>query len=574
MTGAGWAQIGVFALLVVATTRPLGGYLYRVFEGERQPLPRTLGRLERGLLRASGVDPAREQTWGQYALALLLFSAAGLLVTYLILRFQRHLPLNPERLAGVPRDLAFNTAASFTTNTNWQFYAGESTMSYLAQMAGLAWHNFTSAAAGIGVSLALARGFTRRADSGRPRMLGNFWVDLIRGIVYVLLPASLVVALVMVSQGVVQTLSAYQTVTTLEGATQTIALGPVASQEAIKMLGTNGGGFFNANSAHPFENPTPLMNLLQLLLIFAIPAALTYTYGRMARDQRQGWALFGAMALLFLVGVTAAYRAEAGANPALHGLSAQLDQTAGNLEGKEMRFGAAGSALFATVTTAASCGAVNAMHDSFTPIGGLVPLTNILLGEVIFGGVGAGLYGMLIFALLAVFIAGLMVGRTPEYLGKKVEAREMTLAMLYVLVFPLLILGFTSWAAVTVGGTATLGNAGPHGLSEILYAFASGAGNNGSALAGLSGSTFWNVTMGLAMLAGRFLMMLPVLAIAGAMVAKKAVPASLGTFPTNGWLFSALLVAVVVIVGALTFFPALSLGPVVEHFVAAQGKVY
>jgi K+-transporting ATPase ATPase A chain len=572
VTAIGWLQIGMFALLVVAITRPLGVYLHRVFEGERQPLPRVLGRVERGLLWLSGVGRGAEQTWTQYALALLLFSALGLLVTYALQRLQRHLPLNPQHLPGVPPALAFNTAASFTTNTNWQFYSGESTMSYLTQMAGLAWHNFTSAAAGIGVALALARGLTRRAGPEGTRTLGNFWVDLVRAIVYVLLPISIVVALLLVSQGVLQSFVAYREVTTLEGARQTLALGPVASQEAIKMLGTNGGGFFNANSAHPFENPTPLTNLLELLLIFAIPAALTYTYGRMAGDQRQGWALFGAMALLFLVGVAAAYHAEAGGNPALRGLGA--DQIAGNMEGKEVRFGVAASALFATVTTDASCGAVNAMHDSFTPLGGLVPLVNIQLGEVIFGGVGAGLYGILVFALLTVFIAGLMVGRTPELLGKKVEAREMKLAMLYVLVFPLLILGLSAWAAAGVRGAGTLGNVGPHGLSEILYAFSSGAGNNGSAFAGLGADTFWNVTMALTMLAGRFLMIIPVLGIAGAMVGKRAVPPSLGTFPTNGWLFGGLLVAVVLIVGALTFFPALALGPVVEHFVAAHGKVY
>jgi potassium-transporting ATPase potassium-binding subunit len=599
MTPFGWLQIAAFAGLVAAITRPLGAFLHRVFEGERQPLPRSLGRLERGLLWLMGVRRGDEQTWTQYALALLLFSAAGLLVTYLLQRLQHVLPLNPQHLGPVAPDLSFNTAASFTTNTNWQFYAGESTMSHLTQMAGLAWHNFTSAAAGIGVALALARGLTRRVGPDGKKTLGNFWIDLVRAIVYVLLPISIVAALVLVSQGVVQTFSGYREITTLEGAKQLVALGPVASQEAIKLLGTNGGGFFNANSAHPFENPTPLTNLLQLLLIFAIPAALTYTYGRMAGDQRQGWALFGAMALLFLVGVAVVYHAEAGANPALRGLASrvgadglhpvepiaggaepsqgyalEIDQSLGNMEGKEVRFGVAASALFATVTTDASCGAVNAMHDSFTPLGGLVPLVNIMLGEVIFGGVGAGLYGLLVFALLAVFIAGLMVGRTPEFLGKKVEAREMKLAMLYVLVFPLLILGFTSWAASSTPGTGTLGNPGPHGLSEILYAYSSGAGNNGSAFAGLGPNRFWSFTMGLIMLAGRFLMIIPVLAIAGAMVGKKTVPPGPGTFPTNGWLFGGLLVAVVLIVGALTFFPALSLGPVVEQFVALHGKVY
>jgi K+-transporting ATPase ATPase A chain len=572
MTAMGWLQIAIYFALVLALTKPLGVYLYRVFEDERRPLPRSLGRLERGLLRLSGVARGREQTWTEYALALVLFSAAGVVVTYVLQRLQHHLPLNPQQLPAVPPDLAFNTAASFATNTDWQFYLGESTMSYLTQMAGLAWLNFTSAAAGMGVALTLARGLTRRPGSDGPKTLGNFWVDLIRSIIYVLLPVSIIAALIMISQGVIQNFSDYHTVTTVEGVKQTIAMGPVASQEAIKMFGTNGGGFFNANSAHPFENPTPLTNLLQMVLIFAIPAALTYTYGRMARDQKQGWALFGAMAVLFLIGVAICCHAEASANPALRGLA--VDQSLGNMEGKEVRFGAAASALFTTVTTDASCGAVIAMHDSYTPLGGLVPLINIQLGEVIFGGVGAGLYGMLVFVLLSVFLAGLMVGRTPELLGKKVEAREMKLAMLYVLIFPLLVLSFGAWAAVSTHGTTTLANAGPHGLSEILYAFSSGAGNNGSAFAGLSANQFWNVTMGMTMLAGRFLMMIPVLGIAGAMVGKKAVPPSLGTFPTNGWLFTALLLGVVVIVGALTFFPALSLGPVVEHFVAGQGKVY
>ena len=573
MTLVGWIQIVVFAGVILAVTRPLGVLLYRVYEGERRPLPRLLGPLERGLFRLSGVDPRREQTWLQYTFALLAFSAMSMLVTYALERLQLRLPLNPQKLAAVPADLAFNTAASFTTNTNWQAYSGESTMSYLTQMAGLAWHNFTSAAAGMAVAIALARGLTRRLASGAPRVLGNFWVDLWRGILYVLLPLSVVAALVLASQGVVQNLAAYRDVTTLEGAKQLVALGPVASQEAIKELGTNGGGFFNANSAHPFESPTPFTNFFEMVLIFAIPAALTYAYGRMAKSQRQGWAILAAMGVLFLAGVTAAYWAESHPNPALSSLA--VSQTAGNMEGKEVRFGVPASTLFATVTTDASCGAVNSMHDSFTPLGGLVPLVNIQLGEVVFGGVGAGLYGMLVFVILSVFIAGLMVGRTPEYLGKKVEAREMKLAMLYVLIFPLIILGFSAWAVVSPLGLAASNNAGPHGLSEILYAFTSGAGNNGSAFAGLNASTpFWNVTLAVTMLVGRFFMLIPALAIAGSMVGKKVVPAGPGTFPTDGTLFTGLLVSVVLIVGALTFFPVLSLGPIVEHFLAGAGRVF
>jgi len=573
MTLLGWIQIVVFAGVILGLTPPLGAFLFRVYEGERQPLPRLLGPLEHGLYRLSGVDPRREQTWVEYAFALLAFSALSMLVTYALQRLQHLLPFNPQKFPAVAPDLAFNTAASFTTNTNWQSYSGESTMSYLTQMAGLAWHNFTSAAAGMAVAVALARGLTRRLAPGAPKHVGNFWVDLWRGILYVLLPLSVLAALVLVSQGVIQNLSAYRDVTTLEGGKQLVALGPVASQEAIKELGTNGGGFFNANSAHPFENPTPFTNFFEMVLIFAIPAALTYTYGRMAKNQRQGWAILAAMGALFLVGVWTAYWAEAHPNPALAGLAVQ--QASGNMEGKEVRFGVAGSTLFATVTTDASCGAVNAMHDSFTPLGGLVPLVNIQLGEVVFGGVGAGLYGMLVFVVLSVFIAGLMVGRTPEYLGKKIEAREMKLAMLYVLIFPLVILGFSAWAVVSPLGLAGLNNAGPHGLSEILYAFTSGAGNNGSAFAGLNANTpFWNVTLAVTMLAGRFLMLIPALAIAGSMVGKKVVPAGPGTFPTDGTLFTGLLISVVIIVGALTFFPALSLGPIVEHFLARTGRVF
>ncbi|HWE24932.1 MAG TPA: potassium-transporting ATPase subunit KdpA [Myxococcales bacterium] len=573
MTATGWGQIALYFVVLVALTKPLGAYMFRVFEGDRQPLPAVFGRIERLTYRACGVDPRREQRWSGYALSVLAFSFFSLVVTYAIERLQHLLPLNPQHLGPVEPALAFNTAASFTTNTNWQAYSPESTVSYLTQMAGLAWHNFTSAAVGLGVALALARGFTRKAGREGGRTVGNFWVDVVRATIYVLLPICFLYALFLVSQGVLQNFSSYREVVTLEGGKQVLAMGPVASQEAIKMLGINGGGFFNANSAHPFENPTPLTNFVQMLSIFVIPAALTYTYGRMARDQRQGWALFSAMAALAIAGVLCVYAAEAKGNPALRSV-AELQQT-GNLEGKETRFGLSATALFATITTAASCGAVNAMHDSFTPLGGLVPMVNMQLGEVIFGGVGAGLYGILMFVLLTVFIAGLMVGRTPEYLGKKIEAREMKLAMLYVLIFPLLILGFSAWAAVAPYGVSSLANAGPHGLSEILYAFSSGAANNGSAFAGLNANTrFWNVVMGFDMLAGRFLMMVPVLAIAGSMVDKKVVPAGPGTFPTNGALFAALLVGVILIIGALTFFPALSLGPLVEHFAAGAGRLY
>ena len=573
MTLNGWVQILFFALLIFAITKPLGLYMFRVFEEDHQPLPRLLGPIERLLYKLCGVNPKVQQDWKQYTLGMLIFSAITLLVTYGIERLQQILPLNPQNFGPVAPDLAFDTAASFTTNTNWQAYTGESTMSYLTQMAGLAWHNFMSAAIGIGIALALARGITYRLQVGAARTLGNFWVDLVRATVYVLLPISIPVALLLVSQGVIQNFSSYVDITTLEGAKQTIAMGPVASQEVIKELGTNGGGFFNANSAHPFESANPLTNLIEMLLIFSIPAALTYTYGRMAREQRQGWVLFGAMALIFMVGVSVAYYSEAQGNPIMRGMA--VDQGAGNWEGKEMRFGIANSALFATVTTATSCGAVNSMHDSFTALGGLVPLANIQLGELVFGGVGAGLYAMLIYVILSVFIAGLMVGRTPEYLGKKIESREVKLSMLYVLIFPLLILYYSGWSLVVPYGPSSLNNAGPHGLTEVLYAYSSAAGNNGSAFAGLNANTLWyNVSLALTMLAGRFLMIVPALAIAGSLVGKKSVPESLGTFPTNGVLFVALLVGVIIIVGALTFFPALSLGPIVEHFVAQAGKVY
>lgn len=573
MTMTGWMQIGAFLLVILAITKPLGLYMFRVFEGEARPLSRTLGRVERVLLRLCGLKQTPEQDWKQYAASLLAFSVLGVLVSYALIRLQHFLPLNPEHLPPPAPHLAWNTAVSFNTNTNWQAYSGESTMSYLAQMAALAWHNFTSAAAGLGVALALARGLCRKSDGQQGKGLGNFWVDVIRAIVYVLLPISVVAALVLVSQGVVQTLSPYLHVTTVEGAAQVIPLGPVASQEVIKELGTNGGGFFNANSAHPFENPTGFTNFIEMFLILCIPAALTYTFGRMAGNAKQGWALLAAMGFLLLVGVTVSYRDESQANSALSGLS--VDQSAGNLEGKEARFGVANSALFATVTTGTSCGAVNSMHDSFNPLGGIVPLVNIQLGEVVFGGVGAGLFGILMFVLLSVFIAGLMVGRTPEYLGKKIESREMKLAMFYILIFPLIILGFSAWSAVASYGTSSLNNAGPHGLSEILYAYTSGTGNNGSAFAGLNANTpWWDTSLGLAMLFGRFFMMIPPLAIAGSMRDKRSVPPGPGTFPTHGLLFSGLLVSVILIVGALTFFPALCLGPVAEHFLALAGKVF
>ena len=573
MTVNGWFQIALYALVILAITKPTGLFMFRILEGDRHPLSRVLGPVERGIYRLCGIDPYREQGWREYTFSLLAFSAFGLIVTYAIERLQHLLPFNPQHLAGVEPALAFNTAVSFTTNTNWQSYVGETTMSYLTQMAGLAWHNFTSAAAGIAVAIALARGITRRSDGTGPGTIGNFWADVVRSTVYLLVPLSAIFALVLVSQGVIQNFSPYREVATIEGGTQLIAMGPVASQEAIKELGTNGGGFFNANSAHPFESPTPLTNFIEMILIFMIPAGLTFTFGRMAGKQKQGWALFGAMALLFAAGVGTAYWAESHANPALAGLG--VNQAVGNMEGKEVRFGVANSALFATVTTDASCGAVNSMHDSFTPLGGLVPLFNIQLGEVVFGGVGAGLYGMLVMAILAVFIAGLMVGRTPEYLGKKIETREIKLAMLYALVFPLVILTFAAWAVVARYGVSSLNNTGPHGLSEILYAFTSAAGNNGSAFAGLNANTgFYNVALGVTMLIGRFWMIVPALGIAGSLAGKKVSPPGPGTFPTDGPLFTMLLVGVVLIVGALTFFPVLSLGPIVEHFAAVSGKQF
>jgi potassium-transporting ATPase potassium-binding subunit len=572
LTANGWTQILFFFAAILAVTVPLGAYMYRVMEGESHFLRRPLGWLERLVYRVSGASGS-EQSWSVYTLGMLAFSAVTMLVTYGIQRLQHLLPFNPQKLGPVEALSSFNTAASFTTNTNWQGYVGETTMSYFSQMAGLAWHNFISAAAGIAIAIALARGITRRGEGKGPGTIGNFWVDLTRATVYILLPISLMFALVFVSQGMIQNLAPYLEVQTLEGAKQTIALGPVASQEAIKQLGTNGGGFFNANASHPFENPNPLTNFLSMFLIFAIPAGLTFTFGRMAKDQKQGWAIFGAMAFLFFAGVTVAYWAEAGGNPIHHALGVAAEP--GNMEGKDVRFGVANSALYATVTTDASCGAVNSWHDSFTPLGGLVPLFNIQLGELVFGGVGAGLYAMLIMAILSVFIAGLMVGRTPEYLGKKIETREVKLAMLYVLVFPLVIIAGAAWSAVAPNALSSLNNAGPHGLSEILYAFSSAAGNNGSAFAGISANTPWfNVSLGLTMLIGRFLMIVPALAVAGILAGKKSVAPGPGTLPTNGPLFAALLVGVVLIVGALTFFPALSLSPIVEHFLMQSGKVF
>ncbi len=569
MTLVGWGSIVFYIAVITLLTGPVGDYLYAVLETSTPPGGGALGALERGMYRLCGIDPKREHSWRDYSFALLAFSFWSVFVSYGLQRLQAFLPLNPRHWPAVPEALAWNTAVSFVTNTNWQSYAGESTMSNFTQMGCMGWQNFVSAAAGMGVALALGRGMTRHATTG----LGNFWVDLVRTIVYVLLPACLVLALALSAMGVPQTLAASTTVQTLEGDEQVIALGPVASQEAVKQLGTNGGGFFNANSAHPFENPTPLSNFLQMLLILILPAALTRTYGRMAGDTRQGWAIFAAMVVLLVVGATTAYWAETKGVSVLDNVIGL--QPGSNMEGKEVRFGAAASALFATVTTDASCGAVNAMHDSFTALGGLVPLVNIQLGEVVFGGVGAGLYGMLMMVILTVFIAGLMVGRSPEYLGKKIEAREIKLVMLYILVFPTCVLILTSWSAVAPYGTDALGNAGPHGISEILYAYTSGAGNNGSALGGLNANTpWWNTTLAGAMLVGRFLMIIPVLAIAGSMAQKKVAPMNVGTFPTNGGLFALLLVSIIVVVGALTFFPALSLGPIVEHFLTSAGRTY
>ena len=591
MTANGWLQILVFLLVTFAVAKPLGVFMTRVFSREKTFLDPLLRPLERLLYKVTGVDERREMRWTEYAIAMLLFSGVSMALLYAMERVQQLLPWNPEKLAAVPTDLAFNTAASFTTNTNWQAYVPEVTMSYFTQMAGLAYHNFMSAAVGIALAIAVIRGIARREQD----TIGNFWVDLTRTILWVLLPVCLLVSMIFVSQGVIQNLRPYTTtqmvdpqtvqVTGGDGKTTTqvvreqkIPQGPVASQEAIKIFGTNGGGFFNANSAHPYENPTPLSNFLQLILIFAIPSGLTYTLGRMTGSQRHGWAVWGAMAFLFLAGVTAAYAAEARGNPLLHGVqqSTSAQQPGGNMEGKEVRFGIANSALYATVTTDASCGAVNGMHDSFTPLGGMIPLINIMLGEVVFGGVGSGLYGMIVFVILSVFIAGLMVGRTPEYLGKKIEAYDVKMAMLSVLIFPLVILVFTAISVAAKSfGTPSITNPGPHGLSQILYAYTSGTGNNGSAFAGFNANTPWyNTTIGLATLFGRFFAVIPILAISGSLARKKYVPESAGTFPVTTPLFTALLVSVVLIVSALTFFPALSLGPILEHLLMHAGKVF
>ena len=608
MTINGWLQILFFFALVFLVTKPLGVFMTRVFNGERNFLSPILNPIERLVYKLCGVDAKREMNWKEYALSVIIFSAVSGFVLYLIQRLQGVLPLNPQNLAGVDSAAhtgsAFNTAVSFVTNTNWQSYVPETTMSYFTQMAGLSYQNFASAAVGIAIAIAFVRGIARKESE----TIGNFWVDFLRANLYVLLPFCLILSLVFVSQGVVQNFKAYDSATLLDKTitaetdvkdadgnvvtdadgnnvketnpvtTQTIAQGPAASQEAIKMWGTNGGGFFNANSAHPFENPTPFSNLLQMFCIFAIASGLTYTLGRMTGQQKHGWAVFGAMAVLFFAGVLVAYNAESAGNPLLAGVdqTASATHSGGNMEGKEVRFGIANSALFATVTTDASCGAVNSMHDSFTPLGGLVPLVNIMLGEVIFGGVGAGLYGILIFVILSVFIAGLMVGRTPEYMGKKIEAFDVQMATLAILIFPLTVLLLTAIAVISPEfGTSQLNNQGAHGLTEIIYAYTSGAGNNGSAFAGISANTLWyNSTIGVAMLLGRFFIIIPVLAIAGNLARKKAIPPSLGTFPVTTPLFTALLICIIVIVGALTFFPALSLSTIVEHFLMNSGKTF
>jgi K+-transporting ATPase ATPase A chain len=598
MTVNGWLQIGVFLLAILAVTKPLGVYMARVFNRERTFFDPVVRPIERLIYRCTFVDENHEMRWTEYAVAMLLFSVVPMLLLYLIQRVQGFLPFNPQKFAAVPPDLAFNTAASFTTNTNWQNYAGEVVMSYFTQMAGLAYHNFTSAAVGIALAIAFIRGIARRQKDS----IGNFWVDMTRATLWVLLPISIVGALLLVSQGVVQNLRPYDKVTLLEpqqvphlGADgkpavdangkpvmdtvteQTIAQGPVASQEVIKQFGTNGGGFFNANSAHPFENPTPFSNFIEMFGIFAISAGLTYTLGRMTGSQRHGWAVWSAMAILFLCGVMVAYWAEARGNPLLAGVDqhATALQPGGNMEGKEARFGIATTALFATATTDASCGAINGWHDSFTPLGGMVPLVNLMLSEVIFGGVGSGMYGMLIYIVLTVFIAGLMVGRTPEYLGKKIEAYDVKMAMLVALVFPLVILIFSAISSVAGFGTSSISNPGPHGLTQVIYAYTSQAANNGSAFGGLNGNTPWyNITGGITMLVGRFLMMIPMLAIAGSLAQKKYVPPSLGTFPVTTPLFTVLLMGVIIIVGALTFFPALSLGPILEHLLMGAGKTF
>jgi len=597
MTLNGWFQILLYFAVILLLTKPMGVFMARVFSRENTWLDPVMRPVEKLLYKLTRVDEDHEMRWTEYCTAMLLFSAVSMLVLYLLERTQQWLPFNPQKFPAVPQDLAFNTAASFTTNTNWQFYSGEQVMSYFTQMAGLAFHNFASAAVGMALAIAFIRGIARREKDS----IGNFWVDTTRAILWVLVPISIVAALVLTSQGVIQNFKPYDTVKLVEPqqvqkigqdgksvidangkpvmeaiSEQTIAQGPFASQEAIKELGTNGGGPLNANSAHPYENPTPFSNFFEMVLIFLIPAGFTYTLGRMTGSQRHGWAVFAAMAVLFFAGVTTAYWAEAQGNPLLAGTDqhASSMQPGGNMEGKEVRFGIANSALFATITTDASCGAVNGMHDSYTPLGGLVPLVNIMLGEIVFGGVGAGMYGILIFVVLSVFIAGFMVGRTPEYLGKKIEAYDVKMAMLYVLIFPLAILVLSAVSALTPSGLATLNNSGPHGLSEILYAFTSGTGNNGSAFAGLGANRWYNMTMGFTMLVGRFLMIVPMLAVAGSLGRKKIIPPSQGTFPVTTPLFTTLLVSVIIILGALTFFPALSLGPVLEHLLMHAGKTF
>ena len=590
MSTNGWFQIGLFLLIILAVAKPVGVYLTRVFNRERTLPDFALRPVERFIYKVCGIQDDREMTWTEYASAMLLFSGVSMALLYFIERMQKWLPFNPQKLANVDPALAFGTAASFTTNTNWQAYTPETTMSYLTQMAGLAYHNFVSAAVGIVLAIALIRGVARRESSA----LGNFWTDMTRCLLWVLLPASLVASLVLVSQGVIQNFKPYATVQLVEPqivqtqgpdgkpvaqtvTQRTIAMGPAASQEAIKELGTNGGGFFYANSAHPFENPTPLSNYFEMILIFLIPSGLTYTLGRMTGSQRHGWAIWAAMAALFLAAVAVAYWAEAQGNPLLAAADqhASALQSGGNMEGKEVRFGIANSALFATVTTDASCGAVNSMHDSYTPLGGIIPLINIMLGEIVFGGVGAGLYGVLVFVILSVFIAGLMVGRTPEYLGKKIESYDVKMAMLAVLILTLTILGFTAIAVVTSFGKAAITNPGPHGFTQVLYAYVSSTGNNGSAFAGINANTLWyNTSTAVAQILGRFFMVIPILAMAGNLAKKKIAPESLGTFPVTGPLFSGLLVGVILIVGALTFFPALSLGPILEHLLMLAGKAF
>jgi K+-transporting ATPase ATPase A chain len=566
VTAIGWLQAIIFFLIILAITKPVGSYMARVFQGERTWLSPIIVPLEKLIYRLCGVREDEEMTWYAYALSMLAFSLIGLAYLYILLRTQKWLPFNPQHIDNMAPDLAWNTAVSFTTNTNWQFYSGETAMSYLAQMAGLAWHNFVSAAVGIAIAVAVVRGLVRT----NVKTLGSFWVDLTRCSLYVLLPISIAVGLFLVSQGLPQNFHAYESVKSIEGFAQSITGGPMASQEVIKELGTNGGGFVNANSASPNENPTPLTNLIELLLIFSLGAGLTYMYGKMVKDTRQGWAIFSAMAILFFAGFAVAYWAEAAGNPIVH----QLSVSGGNMEGKECRFGVSASALFATVTTDTSCGAVNSMHDSFMPLGGLVPLVDMQLGEIVFGGVGSGLYGMIVFVVLTVFIAGLMVGRTPEYLGKKVERREVQFAILAALVTPVLCLVPTAIAAVLPAGIATLNNGGPHGFSEILYAFTSTNANNGSAFAGIGANLFYNLVTGVNMMFGRFAVAVPALALAGALAGKKSVPESAGTFSTHSAIFVALLIGVIVIVGALTFLPADSLGPIVEHLLLLQGRTY